>query len=136
MNKKLLARRLGTAIAAALLSLGSAASANAQELVTAKVPFPFVVGTVRFPAGSYTVREVDPGSGVLQIVSAGGRLSAYTLTIPDTSDSLADRAKLRFVKSEDGYMLSDFVPVGGDPREVVVTPLHGAAAVNTDGSSE
>src|SRR2546427_13308791 len=44
-------------LATALMTIGGVSAARADERIVAKVPFSFIVGGVRLPAGDYTVTE-------------------------------------------------------------------------------
>jgi hypothetical protein len=85
-----------------------------------KVPFSFLVGDVRLPAGDYTVREASIGKDVLEIVSADGQHAALASTIPATPDN-ADKTQLVFRKFGHDYFLSR-IAHEGDEREIILTP--------------
>jgi len=112
----------GIVIAALALTGASARVASAADLIDAKVPFAFVVNGVRLPAGSYVVRQMDDGSGVLAIISANGRRFVCTSTIPAEADRPTSDAELVFQKFEGQLFLSRIVPASGTEREVVLTP--------------
>jgi hypothetical protein len=102
--KKLSARTSMFAFAA-MIAVGSASAANAQDRIGAKVSFPFLVNGVQLPAGSYEVRDLSEGAGVLTIESTDGQNAVSVMTIP-TSASNEDRdTKLVFNKINNQYVL-------------------------------
>ena len=112
----------GIMIAAGLFAATNAAASPAEDdLVNAKVPFAFIVGDVRLPAGTYTVKELIDGGGVIELTSADGHRVALTTTIA-ASESEAAQPQLVFKKFENEYFLSRVAPVMGTEREVVLTP--------------
>jgi len=121
MNKLMLKGACAVLAVAALLVVG-ASQARADEIVLSnlKVPFSFMVGDVRLPAGDYTVREASMGEDVLEIVSTDGRYSALASTIPGTPGG-DDKTQLVFQKFGNDYFLSR-IAHEGDEREVILTP--------------
>jgi hypothetical protein len=109
-------------VVAAILVVG-ASTARAEEIVLTnlKVPFAFMVGDVRLPAGDYSVREASMGEDVLEIVSADGHHLALASTIPGTPDR-ADKTQLVFQKFGNEHFLSRLALGSGDEREVILTP--------------
>jgi hypothetical protein len=107
---------------AAILVAGASRARAADETVATdlKVPFSFVVGDVRLPAGDYTVREASMEEDVLEIVSADGQHAALASTIPATPD-LNDKTQLVFRKFGHDYFLSR-IAHEGDEREIILTP--------------
>ena len=69
---KFILRASALAVTAGLI-VGIAQPAHAGERVTAKVPFTFIVGNERLPAGDYEVKEMTDGGGILAVQSADGR---------------------------------------------------------------
>lgn len=115
-------RAFGIVIAAVAITGGSGRVASADEVVDAKVPFAFVVNGVRLPAGSYIVRPMDTGSGVLAIFSDDGRQFVCTNTIPADAGQPSSDAELVFEKFEGQFFLSRVVPASGTEREIILTP--------------
>lgn len=120
---KKLTRKAAYAVAVAAILVVGASTARADEVVitSLKVPFAFMVGDVRLPAGNYTVREPLMGEDVLEIVSADGRHLALASTIPATPDN-TDKTQLEFQKFGNDYFLSRLALPAGDEREIVLTP--------------
>ena len=121
MNARTL-RTLGIACAAAAVAIACAATARADELIAVKVPFAFIVGDTRLPAGNYVVTKTSGGAGVLAIRSTDGEVFSQTLTIVGSSDASPARPKLIFEKLSHQYFLARVVPRDGDERDVVLTP--------------
>jgi hypothetical protein len=120
---------------AGLVAVGVAA-ASADDLVDAKVPFPFIVGQMRLPAGQYTVKEMTDGAGVVALVSRDGRQFVCTTTIPAGEADSASHPELVF-KTFDGEMfLARIVPAGGTEREVILTPAEMARSVASLGAGQ
>ena len=82
-------------------------SARAQETVTAKVPFAFVVGHQEFPAGQYDVRSTENALELLSIRGVDNRAAAFAFTLPTVGhDPIGDRPALVFTRHENEYRLS------------------------------
>jgi hypothetical protein len=108
-------------IAAAVMAIGSASAARADELLVANVPFSFIVGNMQLPAGKYVVKEMEEGTNALAIASPDGRQFACTLSIHAVADN-ASRPELVFEKFDQHYFLARIVAGDGDARDVVLTP--------------
>jgi hypothetical protein len=115
----------GVALVTAAIAVGDAATARADDTIMAdmKVPFAFIVGDARLPAGEYAVREVSDGAGLLEIVSVDGQHVALTLTVPYTPDNAwRQTTNLVFEKFGHEYFLSRVEPADGNDREIILTP--------------
>ena len=110
------------AVAVAAILVAGASRAQADETVATdlNVPFAFMVGDVRLPAGDYTVRAATMGEDVLEIVSADGQYAALASTIPATADR-GDKTQVVFRKFGHDYFLSR-IAHEGDEREIILTP--------------
>ena len=109
-------------LAAVLASAGSASVVRAdEEQVVAHVPFAFIAGASRLPAGDYIVKERPGDPGVISIASADGRQSVFVLTIAAPSSETPAEAELVFDKVGGQYFLAKVMPEGGNPREIVLT---------------
>jgi len=90
--------------AAALLGL-VVSSAQAQDIVTARVPFPFVAGGERFPAGQYEIRVADDGT-TISIRGMNNNLAAFAVPPPvDGGDPVPDQPTLVFTPYRNQYRL-------------------------------
>src|SRR6476469_6046140 len=101
------------AVAAILVVGTSRARADEIVLTNLKVPFSFMVGDVRLPAGDYTVREASIGEDVLEIISTDGRYFALASTIPGMP-SRDDKTQLVFQKFGHDYFLSRIAHEGDE----------------------
>jgi hypothetical protein len=121
---KLILKTVGIGVATAAIAVLAASNARADETVAVnvKVPFAFIVGDVRLPAGEYDVREVSTGENVLEIVSADGRHFALTSTIPFGMDRETHKTELVFQTVGRDHFLSRVAPSDGNDREIVLTP--------------
>ena len=94
-------------LAAALLGV-CAGSAYAQEIVVAKVPFPFVIRGQQFAAGRYSLSNEE---GVLMVRGIDRSGAVVTLTVATGGhDPIGDQPALVFVRSENEYRLSQVWP--------------------------
>jgi hypothetical protein len=111
----------GLILATALIAAGTASSARADERVIAKVPFAFVVGGSRLPAGKYTVKVVSEGSAVWEITSEDFRQTVAFTTISASSPRTVTTPELVFDKFDNQYFLSRVVSGYDDAREIPLT---------------
>jgi hypothetical protein len=90
---------------------GLAATVNAQirsdVTLQAKIPYTFMVGNTRLPAGKYTVKVADDNDlHLLEIKSADGRTSVFFETIDAVSSETSGKTELVFERIGDAYFLS------------------------------
>ena len=104
---------------AAVIVLGGAAPARADETMVVTVPFDFIVNNSRFPAGRYVVAETAQPE-VVSIESADQRHRAFLMTILDASDKSAEPA-LVFERFGPEHFLARIVAVDGESREIPLT---------------
>jgi hypothetical protein len=95
-----------------------AASAHAQDIITVKVPFAFVVGHESFPAGRYDVAPVDFGSSVMSIrgMDKSGTVGFVLTSLAGGRDPMGDQPALVFTKFENTYRLSQIWESDGEGR--------------------
>ena len=113
---------LWVVLVTALTMVGSASVARADQSIVAKIPFAFIVGDSRLPAGDYIVKEMLDAPSAWSIASADGRRVVYTLTIPSSPGQDPARPELVFAKFNNQYFLTRVVPEGGNERQVILTP--------------
>ena len=118
MTKRIL-RVSWVMLTTALMAIGTASVARADQLLVAHVPFAFVVGDARLPAGDYIVKETFGDPGVLLIESTDGRNAVYTLTIASALDRSDARPELVFEKVDNQYFLERIDTLDGAERETV-----------------
>ena len=118
MKKQISRALLGLAAA---LALAATASAQVSRTVLIRVPFDFVAGEKRMPAGRYTVQRIKSDSETaLLIRSEDGRSSAVVLT--NTGKSQPRTAALGFRQHGDRYFLAEV----SMPGTASVRELHKA----------
>jgi hypothetical protein len=114
--KKQISRTLLGLVAALMLTAGS----NAQVLraVVIRVPFDFVAGEKRLPAGRYTVQRISSDAETaLLIRSEDGRSSAVILT--NTGEPQPRTAELVFRRRGERYFLAEVsMPGAASVREL------------------
>ena len=113
----------GALVVMAGMLLGGASAAMAQDSVTAKVPFAFVVNGVKLPAGNYTISRDTSSPAMVSIARADGRNATLTLSHSVYLDRTTERSpKLEFSKVGGQYQLTRIV-LGHDlGRDIDVTP--------------
>jgi hypothetical protein len=87
------------------LSFSFYLQAEERPLLTASVPFTFVVANVNLPAGSYTV-SILPPYNMIKVQSTDGRKVAATSAIPSQKSVNSERAKLVFHRFGNEYFLA------------------------------
>lgn len=107
--------------ATALLVVASPTAARAEARIVAAVPFSFIVGDSRLPAGDYVISESFDTPDVLRITSTDGRQIVFILTIASSPNERA-ASSLVFEQFAGQHFLSRVEPGDGDAREIVLTP--------------
>jgi hypothetical protein len=116
--KEHLTPKVMVAMVLAVIALAIPSPARADERLTAKVPFDFIVGNVRLPAGNYSISETST-TGVLAIRSADNRHHVLVLTNGDSGKAPA-QPELVFKRFEgehflfrvtDGYAIEREIPL-------------------------
>ena len=108
---------------AAAMSAGLPSVARADGLVTAQIPFAFIVGDTRLPAGDYTISETSSGPTVLLVESTDGTRVSFVSTIaatPTEGDATQPDVEFQTVGKE--HFLSRVDMHDGMAREVVLSP--------------
>jgi hypothetical protein len=120
--RKLGIRGMLVTIATAAMAVGIAPIARADEdQLVVNVPFSFIVGDTRLPAGSYIVKEMSENTSVLSIASKDGRHYVLTMTIPLRADEAAAQPELVFEKYADQYFLARVLTDDGGSRAIPLT---------------
>jgi hypothetical protein len=109
-----------------------AASAQAQDVISAKVPFAFMVGDESFPAGRYDIQPADFGSSVMAIRGMDRHPSnGFVLTsLSGGIDPEGDQPVLVFKKWENTYRLAAIWQSRDEGRELPQFTDPGTAARN------
>jgi len=114
----------GVVLATGLMAFATAGTARANDRITAKVPFAFIVGDSRFPAGEYIVENVSDDLNVWAIISVDGRRSTLISTIADSSSKPPETPELVFDRFGHEYFLARVVADNDDEREIPLTPAR------------
>ena len=101
-------------LAATFGALSLAAFAQIRPLVTASIPFPFIVEKTQMPAGNYTFERLQANPGVLAIRSADGTQKLIVLTERVEARGEGNETNLVFDKIGGRYFLSRIWTVGND----------------------
>jgi hypothetical protein len=121
-------RQLKTmAVILGLVVVAGAGVAQAQIISRLKsdIPFSFYVRNRLMPAGAYTIAELNPGSGMMEIRSADGKSAAMFLTINKQEKDTRTPSELIFHKYGDKAFLSEIVEQGEmDGAEVVKSKME------------
>jgi hypothetical protein len=117
-------------IMAVILGLAVLAGANVAQAqiignLKSNIPFSFYVRNRLMPAGDYTIAELNPGSGMMEIRSADGKLAAVFLTIGKQEKDTRTPSELIFHKYGDNVFLSEIVEQGEiDGAQVVKSKME------------
>ena len=115
-------RKIATMVlGAAALVLCGASAARADETVVAKVPFDFIVGNVRMPAGTYVVTRLGD-QPIISVASADRKHFAFVLTNLVTTNKFWSQPELVFDKFGDNRFLARVMGDDAQGREIPLTP--------------
>jgi hypothetical protein len=122
LRSKIVQMKLLIGLAAALVLIGGASAARADELIVAKVPFAFIVGDSLLPPGEYAVFDVSNDPHVVSIKSVDGKQFVFTMTIPSSFADEQAEPDLVFEQVGDQHFLARIVDGNGDGRDLLLTP--------------
>jgi hypothetical protein len=113
-------------------------AAQAQETgVKADIPFDFVVGNHRLPAGEYTVVNQGPVNQAILIRSAEGKTAVFSLTQPCSSFNPSAKTRLVFHTLAGRYFLYQIWAQGNDMgRQIPKSSVEIELAKNSDAAGE
>ncbi len=113
-------------------------AAQAQETgVKADIPFDFVVGNQRLPAGEYTVVNQGPVNQAILIRSDEGKTAIFALTQPCSSFNPSAKTRLVFHTMAGRYFLYQIWVQGNDAgRQLPKSKAEVELAKNTDTTGE
>ena len=120
MSKEL-AKKGWMVLGAVVMVLGTASAARADDKVVATVPFDFIVGNVRMPAGNYTVTRISD-SALISVQSSDHKHFAFALANNVTTNQPAATPVLVFDKFEGNTFLARVMGSDADGREIPLTP--------------
>ena len=96
--------------------------ANGQlssHLVTADIPFDFIVADQTFPSGKYTVRTASDNGKVLRITSLDGRSSIVRLSNSVIDSNTKQNARMVFHRYGQEYFLAEVWSGDNSGRELI-----------------
>ena len=105
----------------ALMAIAVAGPARADQRLVTRVPFDFIVGDARLPAGEYVVTEL-PQQGLVSIESKDSGHKAFVLTMPAEFDRASSTPELVFERFGGQLFLSRIIGEDNEGREVLLTP--------------
>ena len=108
---------LWTLTGTAAMLIAGASPARAEERVIARVPFDFVVGSVKMPAGRYVVTEGDDPA-LVSIANANGHDFTFVLTIANADDDHVSQPELVFEQFGGQRFLARIVTGESEGREI------------------
>jgi len=120
MGKKLITT-VWMVLGAAVMVLGAASSARADQEVVARVPFDFIVGGLRLPAGKYLVTQ---NQALVSIASTDRRHFAFVLMNPMSSDEAGTAPRLVFERIGEDHFLAQVVAGPNEGSEILLTPAQ------------
>lgn len=109
------------ATAAAIGALAVPAVGHAEQELKTTVPFSFVAGGVRLPAGTYVV-ALEKQRSLVSVASTDGRHFAFVLMNPMAADRAGADARLVFDAVGGEHVLSQVVGTGREGREILEAP--------------
>jgi hypothetical protein len=123
MNTKALARNSLIAIAAAaVIGVAHPEAAKAGEQIQVTIPFDFIVGNARMPAGKYVIEEDGETPVVWLVESSDGSRASFITTIEALStEGNATRPDLEFETFSGQHFLSRIDLHDGTAREILLT---------------
>ena len=113
--------KVGMVLGAAVMFLGIAQSARADEEVVASVPFDFIVSGQRLPAGKYVVTQ---NRALVSIASADRRHFAFVLMNPMSTGEAWTAPRLVFERIGEDHFLSQVVAGRKEASETLLTPAQ------------
>ena len=114
--------QIAAVVAFGVVFFAGAQLARAQETNTVKatVSFPFVVGKVMLPPGTYEAVPDDMDPGVLQIRSETGHMSAFATVLSDDTTTRRGECEFQFVNVGGRYYLTKIDDGTGDVSDLML----------------
>ena len=108
MSKQIVKSLMLVTLVVGLCLVATVKSANAQvtgPLVTADIPFDFIIGDKTLPSGRYTVSSATNDGQGLKIIARSGKAAAFRLSNPVTAKNEKLRPRLVFHRYGEQYFL-------------------------------
>jgi hypothetical protein len=117
-------------VLALLFTLGANSFAQSASRTVIQVPFDFIAGEQRLPAGTYTVEPVRRDTYTAwEIRSTTGGAGTAVLTSPLRGGATHDAVRLVFRKYGETYLLAQLWPSGDGAGRELLHPGGRAGAV-------
>jgi hypothetical protein len=115
--KNMMTRAALIAVGVVAVMAAGARAAQADDTVTAKIPFAFVVNHIELPAGDYVLTRDTNTPELIEIATAAGRRVALVLTQGSSDDSDNEQPKLEFERIGDQVFLTQVTLAPGIVRD-------------------
>ena len=122
MSKQIVKSLKMLTLVVGLALVSTVVPANGQlssPLVTADVPFDFIVADQTFPSGKYTVRAASDNGKVLKITSLDGKSSIVRLSNSVTDSSTKQNARMVFHRYGQEYFLAEVWSGDNSGRQLI-----------------
>lgn len=116
---------INLAIATLLVAAFSSVQAQSDRLITANVPFNFIIKDRALPAGEYVFALVQVGgSDAVKIQSADGHITAFVPARSARTKGSHQEPKLIFNRYADEYFLSSVYGIEESSFQNLATPIN------------
>jgi hypothetical protein len=105
-------RALVMAALMALTAMASTRVAQAQELLVVNIPFDFLAGNRKLPAGEYSIKVAGPERTLLLLDRQDAAASAFMNTNSVAKTEMQTESKMIFNRYGDRYFLSEVWTAG------------------------
>ena len=122
MSKQIVNRFTMLTLVVGLALVSTVVTANGQlssHLVTADIPFDFIVADQTFPAGKYTVRTSSDNGKVLKIASLDAKSSIVRLSNSVTDLNAKRNARMVFHRYGQEYFLAEVWTGDNSGRQLI-----------------
>lgn len=122
MSKQIVNRIAMLTLVVGLALVSTVVTANGQlssHLITADIPFDFIVADQTFAAGKYTVRTASDNGKVLKITSLDGESSIVRLSNSVTDSSTKQYARMVFHRYGQDYFLAEVWSGDNSGRQLI-----------------
>ena len=105
------------ALGVAAVMAAGAGAARADDTVTAKIPFAFMVNNIELPAGDYVLTRDTSNPELIEIATAAGRRVALVLTQRSGDDGDKEQPQLEFERIGNQVFLTQVTLAPGIVRD-------------------
>jgi len=96
----------------ALTAMACTRAAQAQQMLVVNIPFDFVAGNMKLPAGQYSIKVAAPERVLLLMNREDAAASAFMNTNPVVKTEIQTESKMIFNRYGDRYFLSEVWTAG------------------------